>query len=70
MGLIRAIINLIIVILIVIFGYWLYASYFSAPNAPYWADINRNMPDPLRRFSCDQVRKREAAGPIESCEGY
>jgi len=70
MGLIRALINLIILILIVIFGYWLYASFVSAPNAPYWAEINRNMPDALRRFSCEQVRKRQAAGPIESCEGY
>ncbi len=70
MGLIKAIINLVIVILIVIFGYWLYASFVSAPNAPYWAEINRNMPEPLRRFSCEQVRKREAAAPIQTCEGY
>ncbi len=70
MGLIKAIINLVIVILIVIFGYWLYASFVSAPNAPYWAEINRNMPEPLRRFSCEQVRKREATAPIQTCEGY
>ncbi len=70
MGLIRVLINIVILILIVIFGYWLYGSFVSAPNAPYWAEINRNMPDPLRRFSCEQVRKREAAAPIETCEGY
>jgi hypothetical protein len=70
MGLIRALINLIILILIVIFGYWLYATFVSAPNAPYYAEINRNMPDALRRYSCGQVRKRQATGPIESCEGY
>jgi len=70
MGLIRAIINLVILVLIVIFGYWLFASFVTAPNAPYWAEINRNMPDPLRRFSCEQVRKRETAAPIESCEGF
>jgi hypothetical protein len=70
MGLIKALINLIILILIVIFGYWLYATWVSAPDAPYWAEINRRMPDTLRRYSCDQVRKRAATGPIESCEGY
>ncbi len=70
MGLIRVIINLAILVLIVIFGYWLFASFVTAPSAPYWAEINRNMPDALRRFSCEQVRKREAAAPIETCEGY
>lgn len=70
MGLIRAIINLIIIAVLVILGYWLYASYVTAPNAPYWADINRNLPDAMRRFSCEQVRKRQASGPIESCEGF
>ncbi|MGO9363523.1 MAG: hypothetical protein ACLP02_08675 [Rhodomicrobium sp.] len=70
MGFIKALINLIVLILIVTFGYWLYASFVSAPNASYWAEINRNMPDPLRRFSCEQVRKRETAAPIPSCEGY
>ncbi|HZV21952.1 MAG TPA: hypothetical protein VE986_10450 [Hyphomicrobiales bacterium] len=69
MGFIRAIISLAIILIIVVFGYWLYASYVSAPNAPYWAEINKRLPDPLRRFSCDQVRKRNSSGPIESCEG-
>jgi hypothetical protein len=70
MGLIKAILNLVILVLLGIFGYWLYASFVSAPNARYWTEINRNMPDPLRRFSCDEVRKREPAAPLQSCEGY
>jgi hypothetical protein len=69
MGLIRTFINLVILVLIGIFSYWLYASFVSAPGAPYWAEINRYMPDPLRRFSCEQVRKREPAAPLPSCEG-
>jgi multidrug efflux pump len=67
---IRAIIKLIILILVVIFSYWLYATLVSAPNAPYWAGINRSMPDALRRFSCEQVHKREPASPLPSCEDY
>jgi hypothetical protein len=70
MGFIRALINLIILIIIVVFGYWLYATYVSAPDAPYWAQINGYMPDALRRYSCEQVRKRAGTGPITSCEGY
>ncbi|MGO9544366.1 MAG: hypothetical protein ACLPPF_06180 [Rhodomicrobium sp.] len=67
---VRAIINLVILIVILVFGYWLFASFVTAPNAPYWAEINSKMPDALRRFSCEQVRKREATAPIQSCEGY
>jgi hypothetical protein len=70
MGLIRTFINIIILVLIGIFSYWLYASFVSAPGAPYWAEINSSMPDPLRRFSCEQVRKREPAAPLPSCEGF
>jgi hypothetical protein len=70
MGFIRAVISLVILFIIIVFGYWLYATYVSAPDAPYWAKINTYMPDPLRRFSCDQVKKRGAAAPITSCEGY
>ena len=68
MGFFKAVISLIVLIIVVVFGYWLYASLVTAPNAPYWAEINSNMPDALRRYSCEQVRKREAAAPIESCE--
>jgi hypothetical protein len=61
---------LAILVLIIVFGYWLYASFVSAPDAPYWAQINTYMPDPLRRFSCEQVKKRGVTSPIPSCEGY
>ncbi|MGO9487068.1 MAG: hypothetical protein ACLPX9_21260 [Rhodomicrobium sp.] len=67
---IRTIINLIILILAGIFGYWLYATFVTAPHAPYWPEVNRNLPETLRRFSCEQVRKREPTGPLPSCEGY
>ncbi|MGA7328053.1 MAG: hypothetical protein WBX25_27085 [Rhodomicrobium sp.] len=69
MGFIRAIFSLAVILVVLVFGYWLYATYVTAPNAPYWADINTNMPGSFRRFSCEQVRKRETSGQIASCEG-
>jgi hypothetical protein len=70
MGFIKTLVGLVVLAVIVVFGYWLYASYASAPNAPYWAEINSNLPDPLRKFSCDQTRKRIGAdSPVPSCEG-
>ena len=69
MGFIRAVINLAILAGLVVLGYWLYATFVTAPNAPYWAEINRNLPGAMRRFSCEQIRQRQAAGPIETCEG-
>ncbi|MGO9174494.1 MAG: hypothetical protein ACLP7P_21370 [Rhodomicrobium sp.] len=66
----RALINLVILLIILIFSYWLFASFVTAPSAPLWAEINSAMPDALRRFSCEQVRKREATAPVKSCEGY
>lgn len=69
MGFIRAVLSLIILAAIVVFGYWLYVSYASTPDSPYWAEINSRMPDPLRRYACQEMRKRES-GAIDSCEGY
>jgi hypothetical protein len=71
MGFIKTLIGLIVLLAIIVFGYWLYASYVSAPNAPYWAEINSQLPDPLRRFSCEQTKKRVGAdSAVPSCEGY
>jgi hypothetical protein len=70
MGFIKTLVGLAVLVAVAVFGYWLYASYVSAPNAPYWAEINSNMPDPLRKFSCDQTKKRMGADTnVPSCEG-
>jgi|GEM_PF-2136525 len=71
MGFIKTIFGLVIILVIVVFGYWLYASYMTSPNAPYWAEINGYMPEPLRRFSCAQTKQRVGPGtPPPSCQGY
>jgi hypothetical protein len=70
MAFIRTLLGLVILAVIVVFGYWLYASYVSAPDAPYWAQINSYMPDPLRRFACEKTKARQTTGDIPSCESY
>ena len=63
MGFIRTIFGLLILLLIIVFGYWLYASYVTAPEAPYWAQINGYMPEPLRHWSCAQTKGRAGNAP-------
>ncbi len=70
MGLIRTLLSLALLFVIVVFGYWLYAAYSLTPDTPYWTEINRRMPDPLRRYACQQMRTHAGSGPIESCEGF
>lgn len=67
MGFIRTLFALIILAVIIVGGYWLYASYVSAPNAPYWAEINRNLPRWASDFSCQKVRERQPTGDVPSC---
>lgn len=73
MGFIRTILSLVIVFAIIVFGYWLYATYTSPSvnDDKIWVTINSYMPEPLKKWSCDEVKARSAAGapaPI-TCEG-
>ena len=70
MGFIKTILSLALLVVIAVFAYWLYAAYALEPNAPYWAQINRSMPDPLRRFACQELRTRAGTVSVDSCEGY
>jgi hypothetical protein len=70
MGFIRVVLSLIIILIIAVFAYWLYAAYALNSSAPYWAEINGRLPDSLRRYACQEMRKRETSGQIQSCEGY
>lgn len=78
MGFIKTLLGLVILAAIIVFGYWVYATKVTAPDAPYWAEINSYMPDPLRQWSCQETRTRLTAAntpdqpvPAEpvSCEG-
>ena len=67
MSFIKTILSLVLLAVIVVFGYWFYAAYALAPDTPYWAQINGKMPDPLKRYACEEMKKR-VSGPVESCD--
>jgi hypothetical protein len=68
MGFIKTVLSLALLAVIVVFGYWFYAAYALAPDTPYWAQINGKMPDPLKRYACEEMKKR-VSRPVASCEG-
>ncbi len=69
MGFIRTILSLLIVFIIIVFGYWLYATYTTtaANNDKIWVGINRYMPDALSDFSCEEIKKRDKSATIDTC---
>jgi hypothetical protein len=69
MGALKTLMGMVILLAIVVFGYWLYATYTSATtNDRIWAQINENMPDQLRRWSCEQMNARlKEEEPPASC---
>jgi hypothetical protein len=69
MGALKTLMGMVILVAILVFGYWLYATYSSASaDDRIWAQINENMPDQLRKWSCQQMnaRLKEEEAP-ESC---
>jgi hypothetical protein len=72
MGFIKTILSLIILALIVIFGYWGYATFTTkAPNDDQiWVTINTYMPDPLKAWSCGKIKDNNPGlTGITSCQG-
>lgn len=59
MGALKTLMGMVILVAILVFGYWLYATYSSATaNDRVWAQINENMPDQLRKWACEQMNAR------------
>ncbi|MBX2806910.1 MAG: hypothetical protein KTR19_13130 [Hyphomicrobiales bacterium] len=59
MGVLKTLLGMVILLAIVVFGYWLYATYTSAnADDPIWAQINEYMPEELRKWSCEQMNAR------------
>ncbi len=62
MGVIKTLLGIVILLAIIVFGYWLYATYtIASANDEIWVEVNSRMPDPLRKWSCAEVRKRVAS---------
>jgi hypothetical protein len=67
MAFFKTVLSLVLLAVIVVFGYWFYAAYALAPDTPLWTQINSKMPDPLKRYACEEMKKR-VSGPVKSCE--
>jgi len=65
MGFIKAIFYLIILAFLAVGGYWLYGAFSTSGDAPYWAEINKALPDQARNFACEQIKKNH---PNASCD--
>jgi hypothetical protein len=72
MGFIRTLLGLVILLAIIVGGYWVYATYtITSPNDDMWGQVNSYMPEPARRWSCAEVKNRfgTAAQAPASCIG-
>jgi hypothetical protein len=71
MGVIRNLLGLILLLAIIVVGYWLYATYsITNANDRMWVEVNSRLPEPMRRWSCAEVKARVGgtAAPT-GCEG-
>lgn len=61
MGVLKTLLGIVILFAILVFGYWLYATYMSASSDDrIWAQINERMPQQLRKWSCEEMNARLA----------
>lgn len=73
MGAIRTLLGIIVLLAIIIGGYWVFATYtITSPNDQMWIEVNSRLPEPARRWSCTEVKNRvggtAAQAPL-GCEG-
>ena len=69
MGVLKTLLGIVILVAIVVFGYWLYATYtIASADDEMWIKVNSHLPAPLREWSCAEVNNRiqDAAAP-EGC---
>lgn len=63
MGVIKTLLGVVILAAIIVFGYWLYATYtIASANDEMWVEVNSRMPDPLRKWACAEVNGRIGGG--------
>jgi hypothetical protein len=72
MGVIKTLLGIVILVAIIVFGYWLYATYtIGSADDGIWIKVNSNLPAPLREWSCAEVNSRvqDAEAPA-GCGGF
>jgi hypothetical protein len=74
MGFIKTLLGIVILAAIIVFGYWLYATYtIASANDEIWIEVNSRMPDPLRKWACAEVNGRvggSAKAPIGCIDAW
>lgn len=72
MGVLKAVFGLILIVLFVGFGYWMYATYTTKTgDDAIWAGINGLMPETLQRWSCSEIKQRAGGSPApQSCAEF
>ena len=74
MGFIKTLLGIVILMAIIVFGYWLYATYtIASADDEIWVEVNSRMPDPLRKWACGEVSGRigsSAQAPIGCADAW
>ena len=64
MGVIKTVLGLVILAVIVVGGFWLYATYTIASandgdwQTQAWTEVNSRLPEPLRGWACSEIQGR------------
>jgi hypothetical protein len=72
MGVIKTLFGLVLIVVFVGFGYWLYATYTTEQgDDAIWAGLNGLMPTELQQWACGEIKQRAAGAPApQSCAEY
>lgn len=72
MGVIKTLLGIVILVAVIVFGYWLYATYtIASADDEMWIKVNSNLPAPLREWSCAEVNSRvQNAEAPDGCGGF
>jgi len=72
MSVIKTLFGLILIVVFVGFGYWMYATYTTETgDDPIWAGLNGLMPTELQQWACSEIRERAGGAPApQSCAEF
>jgi len=72
MGVLKAVFGLVLIVLFVGFGYWMYATYTTnTGDDAIWAGLNGLMPQTLQQWACSEVEMRVGGETApQSCAAY
>ncbi|MEJ2116466.1 MAG: hypothetical protein P8Y67_02635 [Alphaproteobacteria bacterium] len=56
----KTLFGLILLVAIVISGFWLAGIYtpYISPNGEYWVMLNSNLPMPAKKWACQEIQNR------------